>query len=139
MDPSFFGSWKLDQTKSTGVEQLGKALGMDDDKIQLFKNMVYTYTIVPEGNGYRITTEFEGGIPKQELVINIGQAQEYTTLDGEKAKITVNINGKAVVENHDVLSKNHKLVVTRTVNGNIMSLAIEASGVVATAALNRIS
>ncbi|GFO09641.1 liver fatty acid binding protein [Plakobranchus ocellatus] len=122
MNPAFFGTWKLDKSRSTGKEAFAKAMGVPDEKFAIFDKLELTVTIAPEGSDYKYGFEFAGGPTTQSTsyIVTIGKPIEVTALDGSKAELVLNVEGDTVKESYTTDRGNW--TTTRTVSGNEMTL-----------------
>ncbi|GFO09645.1 fatty acid-binding protein, intestinal [Plakobranchus ocellatus] len=122
MNPAFFGTWKLDRSRSTGKEAFAKAMGVPDDKFAIFDKLELTFTIAPKGSAYEYEFDFVGSPAARSTsyIITIGHPIKVDALDGSKAELVLNVDGDTVIESYKTDKGNW--TTTRTVCGDEMTL-----------------
>ncbi|KAH9498988.1 hypothetical protein Btru_004136 [Bulinus truncatus] len=94
---SFYGTWKVQLDKTTGVQEFGKLFGWTEEKIKQFSSMEYTLKVEATADGSRCVVDY--GVVKLEFTFKLGEQFDYTGVDGLKAKCTPVLDGNKLVEN----------------------------------------
>ncbi|KAH9496607.1 hypothetical protein Btru_011127 [Bulinus truncatus] len=121
MDPSFVGTWEVDKSKTTGLEEFGKQMGFSEEKVQLYRDLVYSFTISQSGDLYKIEIDFKGKVPSAVYELQLGQEVDYKSIDGYTAKLTLTVEDGKTVESYYYGDKELKWTVTRSVSGDVMT------------------
>uniref|UniRef100_A0A2C9KQP6 Uncharacterized protein n=1 Tax=Biomphalaria glabrata TaxID=6526 RepID=A0A2C9KQP6_BIOGL len=82
---AFYGTWKVQLDKTTGVQEFGKLFGWTDEKISQFLSMEYTLQVQATADGTRCIVDY--GVVKLEFSFKLGEPFDYTGVDGLKAKV----------------------------------------------------
>ncbi|NWS28074.1 FABPL protein, partial [Polioptila caerulea] len=86
---SFTGKYELQHQEN--FEPFMKALGLPDDEIQKGKDLKSISEIVQDGKKFKITVTTGSKVLKNEFTI--GEESEIQLLNGEKAKVVVQMEG----------------------------------------------
>ncbi|XP_055898047.1 fatty acid-binding protein, heart-like [Biomphalaria glabrata] len=93
---AFYGTWKVQLDKTTGVQEFGKLFGWTDEKISQFLSMEYTLQVQATADGTRCIVDY--GVVKLEFSFKLGEPFDYTGVDGLKAKCTPTLDGGKLLE-----------------------------------------
>lgn len=138
MDPSFMGTWQLDQSKTSGLDEFGKAMGFSEEKIENYKKLDYSFTLSLDGEVYTVAIDFKGLVPNKSYSLKLNEEIDYQSMDGYTAKLTLSYeNGKAV-ESYVYGDKDLKWSVTRSVEGSVMTAVTKLGDATLTQCLNKV-
>ncbi|CAL1525856.1 unnamed protein product [Lymnaea stagnalis] len=121
MDSGFFGTWEVDNSKTTGLEEFGKVMGFSEEKIQKYKELQYSVTLSLDGETYKIVIDFKGKVPNATYELKLGEEVDYKSIDGYTAKLTLSVVDGKSVETYVYAEKSLTWTVTRTVDGDVMT------------------
>ncbi|CAL1548322.1 unnamed protein product [Lymnaea stagnalis] len=94
---AFYGTWKVQLDKTTGVAEIGKLFGWNEEKMAAVTTMEYTLLIEKTADGSRCVVDY--GVVRKEFSFKLGEPFDYTGVDGTNAKCTVVVDGGQLLEN----------------------------------------
>ncbi|XP_059157660.1 uncharacterized protein LOC131942016 [Physella acuta] len=138
MDPSFLGTWEVDNSKTTGLEEFGKTMGFSEEKIEKYRQLKYALTISLDGDKYKIEIDFKGAVPNTIYEVKLGEEIDYKSIDGYTAKLTLTVEDGKSVESYFYAEKELRWTVTRSVEGDVMNAVTKLGDAVLSQVLNRV-
>ncbi|NWI03937.1 FABPL protein, partial [Tichodroma muraria] len=109
---SFSGKYELQHQEN--FEPFMKALGLPDDEIQKGKDLKSISEIVQDGKKFKITVTTGSKVVKNEFTI--GEESEVELLNGEKAKVVVQMEG-----NNKLVTQVKGMKSVTELNGDIIT------------------
>ncbi|KAK0065658.1 fatty acid-binding protein liver [Biomphalaria pfeifferi] len=112
-------------------------MGFSEEKIALYRELVYSFTISKDGDTYKIEIDFKGKAPNAVYELQLGQEVDYKSIDGYTAKLTLTVEDGKSVESYYYGDKDLKWTVTRSVEGNVMTAVTKLADTELTQKLNK--
>ncbi|MCI3311099.1 lipocalin/fatty-acid binding family protein [Escherichia coli] len=124
---------------TTGLEEFGAAMGFSQERIAIYRALSYVVEFTGVDGTYTARVEFDGGkIPDQVYSFKIGETIEYKSIEGEKPKLTVTLDGDKIVESYVLEEKNKQWTNVREVVGDTMTSTTTCDGKSVVQKLNRV-
>ncbi|XP_005045637.1 PREDICTED: fatty acid-binding protein, liver [Ficedula albicollis] len=109
---SFAGKYELQSQEN--FEPFMRALGLPEEEIQKGKNLKSVSEIVQDGKKFKVTVTTGSKVVKNEFTI--GEESEIELLNGEKAKVVVQMEG-----NNKLVTQVKGMKSVTEVNGDIIT------------------
>lgn len=122
------GTWKSDNSKTQGFNELMSTLGFAQDEKETgqLRDNATIMTHKKLDDGYWVSSMTVGDY-KDEVKWKIGEEYETKTILGGKTKATPVLEGNTIVEVHTLNTdkKEFKIYVRTTVNGDVITSEME--------------